>query len=105
MKAWRGPHNGRVCGLDRGQTVHLERLKQHNGGPTELAALPTNGGDIVVIMKPEPECSVGEISDDRSQPSHRDENQLSDTTEVSLPPGRRYCVDTTLQTRIRERGA
>ena len=63
MKAWRGLHKaahvlqeGGVYLLDTGQKLHHELLKPHNGGPSELAALPTDNGDLAVIVDPEPEC-------------------------------------------------
>ena len=112
MKAWRGPHkvvhvlqDGRVYILDSGQKVHFERLKPHHGGPTEFVALPAGSGEVVVVMDPEPEHSAEEILDDCSQPSYREEEPLSEASNVSLPSGRRHWMDTRLRTRMRAGGS
>ena len=51
IRAWFGPHKvaqllqeGRVYILDSTQKVPFERLKSHNGGPTECVTVPTNNG-------------------------------------------------------------
>ena len=112
MKAWRGPHkvvhvlqDGRVCILDSGQKVHFERLKPHHDGPTEFVALPAGSGEVVVVMDPEPEHSAEEILDNCSQPSYREEEPLSEASNVSLPSRRRHWMDTRLRTRMRARGS
>ena len=73
MRAWRGPHkvvhvlqDGRVYILDSGQKVLFERLKPHQGGHTEFVELPSESGEVVVFMDPEPEHSAEEIRDDCS---------------------------------------
>ena len=60
LKAWRGPRKiaqalkeGRVYVLGTGLKVHSQRLKQHIGGPTEIAAMSTNDGNLAVIMDPQ----------------------------------------------------
>ena len=106
MRAWRGPHKvarvlqeGRVYILDTGQKVHFERLKPHHSGPTEWATVPTNNGVVAIIM--DPEQSLEEIADDASQPSYREEEPLSEASDVSSPPRRRHCMDTRLRARMR----
>ena len=112
MRAWRGPHkvvhvlqDGRVYILDPGQKVHFERLKPHHGGPTEFVALPSGSDEVVVVMDPEPEHSAEEIRDDCSQPSYREEEPLSEASDVSLPSRRRHWMDTRLRTRMRAGGS
>ena len=112
MKAWRGPHkvvhvlqDGRVYILDSGQKVHFEGLKPHHGGPTEFVALPAGSGEVVVVMDPEPEHSAEEILDDCSQPWYREEEPLSEASNVSLPSRRRHWMDTRLRTRMRAGGS
>ena len=112
MKAWRGTHKvaqvlqeGRVHVLDNGLKVHFERLKAHHNGPTEWATMPLNDGDVAVIVDPEPERSAEEIPDDCSQPSYREEEPLSEATNVSSPPRQSHWMDTRLRTRIREGGS
>ena len=111
MRAWRGPHkvvhvlqDGRVYILDSGQNVHFEQLKPHHGGPTEFVALPSGSGEVVVVMDPEPEHSAEEIQDDCSRPSFREEEPLSEASDVSLPSRRRHWMDTRLRTRMRAGG-
>ena len=105
MRAWQGPHkvvhvlqDGCVYILDSGQKVHFERLKPHHGGPTEFVALPSGSGEVVVVMDPEPEHSAEEIRDDCSQPSYREEEPLSEASDVSLPSRRRHWMNTRLRT-------
>ena len=111
-KAWRGPHkvvhvlqDGRVYILDSGQKVHYERLKPHHGGPTEFVALSAGSGEVVVVVDPEPEHSAKEILDDCSEPSYREEEPLSEASNVSLPSGRRHWMDTRLRARMRAGGS
>ena len=112
MRDWRGPHkvvhvlqDGRVYILDSGQKVHFEQLKPHHGGPTEFVALPSGSGEVVVVMDPEPEHSAEEIRDDCSQPSYREEEPLSEASDVSLTSRRRHWMDTRLRTRMRAGGS
>ena len=93
MRAWRGPHKiarvlqeGRVFVLDTGQKKHFERLKPHNSGPTEWATIPTSNGDVAVIMDPEPEHSLEEVSDDALQRSYSEEEPISEASNNSLYP-------------------
>ena len=111
MKAWRGPHkvaywlqDARVYILDSGQKLHIERLIPHHGGPTEFVALSAGSGEVVVVMDLEPEHSAEEILDDCSQPSYREEELLSEASDVSLPSKRRHWMDTSLRTWIRAGG-
>ena len=90
MRAWRGPHkivqvfqDGRVYVLDTGQKVHFER-------PLELAAAPADSGEVVVLMDPEPERSVDVVEDDKSLPSYKSEQLLSEASDASLPSRRRH---------------
>ena len=108
MKAWRGPHkvvhglqDGRVYILHSGQKVHFERFQPHLGGPTEFVALSAGSGEVVVVMDPEPEHSAEEILDDCSQPSYREEEPLSEASDVSLPSRRRQWMDTRLRPKMR----
>ena len=59
-----------------------------------------NSGVIAVIVDQEAERSIEEIPDDRSQPSYRDEELMSDASEASLPSGRHHWMDTRLRTRL-----
>ena len=77
MRAWRGPHKvarvqeeGLLYILDSVQKVHSERLKPYNTGPTKWATIPTNYGDVAVILDQEPEQSLEEGPDHASQPSY-----------------------------------
>ena len=112
MRAWRGPHkvvqvfqDGRVYLLDTGQKVHFERLKPHNSGPLELAAAHADSGEVVVLMDPEPERSVDVVDDDKSLPSYKTEQLLSEASDVSLPSRRRHWMDTRLRTKLRAGGS
>ena len=112
MRAWRGPlkvvqvfQDGRVYVLDTGQKVHFERLKQHHSDPLELAAAPADSGEVVVLMDPEPERSVDVVEDDKSLPSYRSEQLLSEASDVSLPSRRRHWMDTRLRTKLRAGGS
>ena len=108
MRAWRGPHkivqvfqDGRVYVLDTGQKVHFERLKQHNSGPLELAAAHADSGEVVVLIDPDSERSVDVVDDDKSLPSYKSEQLLSEASDVSLPSRRRHWMDTRLRTKLR----
>ena len=112
MRAWRGPHkvvqvfqDGRVYVLDTGQKVHFERLKPHHSGPLELAAAPADSGEVVVLMDPEPERSVDVVEDDKSLPSYKSEQLLSEASDVSLLSRRRHWMDTRLRTKLRAGGS
>ena len=112
MRAWRGPHkivqvfqDGRVYVLDTGQKVHFERLKPHHSGPLELAAAPTDSGEIVVLMDPEPERSIDVVDDDKSLPSYKSEQLLSEASDASLPSRKRQWMDTRLRTKLRAGGS
>ena len=111
MRAWRGPHKvvqvfqeGRVYVLDTGQKVHFERLKPHHSGPLELAAAQADSGEIVVLMDPDPEHSIDVIDDDKSQPSYKTEQLLSEASDVSLPSRKRHWMDTRSRTKLRAGG-
>ena len=112
MRAWRGPHKivqafqeGRVYVLDTGQKVHFERLKPHNSGPLELATAQADSGEIVVLMDPDPERSVEAVDDDKSQPSYKTEQLLSEASDVSLPSRKQHWMDTRLRTKLRAGGS
>ena len=112
MRVWRGPHraahnlqDGRVYSLDTGQKVHLDRLKPHHHGPTELITTPLDTGEIVVVMDPEPEPSVEAINDDLFQPSFRSEQLLSEASNVIFSSRRRPWIDTRLRTKLRAGGS
>ena len=112
MRAWRGPHkivqvfqDGRVYVLVTGQKLHFERLKPHNNGPLELAATHADSGEVVVLMDPEPERSVDVVDDDKSLPSYKSEQLLSEASDVSLPSRRRHWMDTRLRTKLRAGGS
>ena len=112
MRAWRGPHkvvhvlqDGRVYVLDTGQKVHFERLKPHQGSALGFAAIPTDGGDIAILMDPEPELSADVISDDISQVSYKTEPRLSEASDVSLPSRKRHWMDTRLRATLRAGGS
>ena len=101
MRAWRGPHkvvqvfqDGRVYVLDTGQKVHFERLEPHQRGPLELAAAHADNGEVVVLMDPEPERSVDVVDDDKSLPSYKTEQLISEASDVSLPSHRRHWMGT-----------
>ena len=112
MRAWRGPRkvvqvfqDGRVYVLDTGQKVHFERLKPHHSGPLELAAAPADSGEVVVLMDPEPERSVDVVEDDKSLPSYKSEQLLSEASNASLPSHKRHWMDTRLHTKLRAGGS
>ena len=112
MRAWRGTHkivqvfqDGRVYVLDTGQKVHFERLKPHHSGPLELAAAPADSGQIVVLMDPEPERSIDVVDDDKSLPSYKSEQLLSEASDASLPSRKRHWMDTRLRTKLRAGGS
>ena len=112
MRAWRGPHKivqvfqeGRVYVLDTGQKVHFERLKPHNSGPLELATAQADSGEIVVLMDPDPERSIEAVDDDKSQPSYKTEQLLSEASDVSLPSRKQHWMDTRLRTKLRAGGS
>ena len=112
MRAWRGPHkvvqvfqDGRVYVLDTGQKVHFERLKPHHSGPLELAAAQADSGEIVVLMDPDPERSIDVVDDDKSQPSYKTEQLLSEASDASLPSRKHHWMDTRLRTKLRAGGS
>ena len=112
MRAWRGPHKvvqvfqeGRVYVLDTGQKVHFERLKPHHSGPLELATAQADSGEIVVLMDPDPERSIDVVDDDKSQPSYKTEQLLSEASDVSLPSRKHHWMDTRLRTKLRAGGS
>ena len=113
MRAWRGPHKvvqvfqeGRVYVLlDTGQKVHFERLKPHHSGPLEFAAAHADSGEIVVLMDPDPERSIDVFDDDKSQPSYKTEQLLSEASDVSLPSRKHHWMDTRLRTKLRAGGS
>ena len=112
MRAWRGPHKivqvfqeGRVYALDTGQKVHFERLKPHNSGPLELATAQADSGEIVVLMDPDPERSIEAVDDDKSQPSYKTKQLLSEASDVSLPSRKQHWMDTRLRTKLRTGGS
>ena len=112
MRAWRGPHKvvqvfqeGRVYVLDTGQKVHFERLKPHHSRPLELAAAQADSGEIVVLMDPDPERSIDVVDDDKSQPSYKTEQLLSEASDVSLPSHKHHWMDTRLRTKLRAGGS
>ena len=112
MRAWRGPHKvvqvfqeGRVYVLDTGQKVHFERLKPHHSGPLELATAQVDSGEIVVLMDPDPERSTDVVDDDKSQPSYKTEQLLSEASDVSLPSRNHHWMDTRLRTKLRAGGS
>ena len=95
IRAFRGPHKiarvlqeGRVYFLDTEQKEHFERLKPHNSGPTEWSTIPTNKGNVAVIMDTEPEQSLEEFPDDASQPSYREEEPKSEASNNPYLPGK-----------------
>ena len=111
MRAWRAPHKvvhvfqeSRVYVLDSGQKVHFERPKQHHSGPLEFATAQAVGGDIEVLMDPDPERSVDAIDDDMSQPSYKTEQLLLEASDASLPSRRRHWMETRLHSKLRARG-
>ena len=105
MKAWCGPHKvaqvHRKDGYMSWTTVHSERLKPHNNGPTDWVTTPTSDGDIAAIMNQS--SSQKKTPDDCSQPSYQEEEFLSE--DVSAPPRQRHGKDTRLRTRVREGGS
>ena len=112
MRAWRGPHkvvqvfqDGRVYVLDTGQKVHFERLKPHHSGPFELAAAQADNGEIVVLMDPDPERFIDVVDDDKSQPSYKTEQLLSEASDASLPSRKHHWMDTRLRTKLRAGGS
>ena len=112
MRALRGPHkivqvfqDGRVYVLDTGQKVQFERFKPHHSGPLELTATHADSGEVVVLMDPEPERSVDVVDDDKSLPSYKSEQLLSEASDVSLPSRKRYWMDTRLRAKLRAGGS
>ena len=111
MRAWRGPHkvvqvfqDARVYILDTGQKVHFERLKLHQSGPLEFVATQAVEGDIEVLMDPDPEHPV-DVINDMSQPSYKNEQLLSEASDVSLPSRGRHRMDTRLRSKLRAGGS
>ena len=76
--------------MGNGLKVHFERLKPHKNGHTEWTTTRTNDGDVAIIMDLESDLSAEEILDDCSQPSYREEEFLTEATDVSAPPQRRH---------------
>ena len=108
MRARRGPHKvahvfqeGRVYVLDTEQKVHFERLKPHQSGPLEFATSQADGGDIEVLMDPDPEPSVDAIDDDMFPAL----GLLSEASDASLPSRRRHRLDTRLRSKFRAGGS
>ena len=91
--------------LDTGQKVHFERLKPHHSGPLELAAAQADSGEIVVLMDPDPERSIDVVDDDKSQPSYKTEQLLSEASDASLPSRKHHWMDTRLRTKLRAGGS
>ena len=56
-------------------------------------------------MDPEPERSVDVVDDDKSLPSYKSEQLLSEASDVSLPSRRRHWMDTRLRTKLRAGGS
>ena len=90
--------------LDTGQKVHFERLKPHHSGPLEFAAAQADSGEIVVLMDPDPERSI-DVVDDKSQPSYKTEQLLSEASDVSLLSRKHHWMDTRLRTKLRAGGS
>ena len=67
--------------------------------------MPTNNGDVAVILDPEPEQSLEEMFDDASQPAYREEELFSEARNTSLHPSQRHRMDTRLCTRMRVGGS
>ena len=112
MRAWRGSHkivqvfqDGRVYVLDTGQKLHFERLKSYQSGPLEFATAQTDGGDIEVLMDPEPEHSIDAIDDNMSQPSFVTEQLLSDASDLPLPSRGRHWMNTRSRSKLRAGGS
>ena len=112
MRAWRGPHkvvqvfqDGRVYVLDTGQKVHFERLKPHHSGPLELAAAHADSGEVVLLMDSEPDRSVDVVDDNKSLPSYKTEQLLSEASDASLPSQRHHWMDTRLRTKLHAGGS
>ena len=97
---------GRSClRAGHGPKVHFERLKPHHSGPLELAAAPADSGEVVVLMDPEPERSVDVVDDDKSLPSCKSKQLLSEASDASLPSRKRHWMDTRLRTKLRAGGS
>ena len=96
---------GRVYVLDTGQKVHFERLKPHHSGPLELAAAHADSGEVVVLMDPEPDRSVDVVDDNKSLPSYKTEQLLSEASDEYLPSQRHHWMDTRLRTKLRAGGS
>ena len=105
MRAWRGPHKVVQVFQSTGQKVHFERLKPHHSGPLELAAAQADSGEIVVLMDPDPERSIDVVDDDKSQPSYKTEQLLSEASDVSLHSRKHHWMDTRLRTKLRSGGS
>ena len=79
--------------------------KPRHSGLLELAAAHADSGEVVVLMDPEPERSVNVVDDDKSLPSYKSEQLLSEASDVSLPSRRRHWMDTRLRTKLRAGGS
>ena len=96
--------DGPVYVLDTGQKVHFESLKPHHSGPLELAAAHADSGEVVVLMDPEPDRSVDVVDDNKSLPSYKTEQLLSEASDESLPSQRHHWMDTRSRTKLRAGG-
>ena len=67
--------------------------------------MPTNKGDLAVILERKSERSLGKVPDDLSQPSYRQEEPLSEARNISLPSRRWHWMDTRPRTRMRAGGS
>ena len=56
-------------------------------------------------MDPEPERSVDVVEDDKSLPSYKSEQLLSEASDASLPSHKRHWMDTRLRTKLRAGGS
>ena len=112
MRAWRDPHkvvqvfqDGCVYVLDTGQKVHFERLKPQHSGPLELDAAHADSGEVVVLMDSEPDRSVDVVDDNKSLPSYKTEQLLSEASDESLLSQRHHWMNTRLRTKLRAGGS
>ena len=91
------------CPCTTGRPGLNPRLRTKNA----LRAAETSSyGEVVVPERdPEPERSAGEIVDYCSQPSYREEEPLSEVSNVPLPSKKCHWMDTRLRTRMRAGGS
>ena len=59
----------------------------------------------MVLMDPDPERSIDVVDDDKSQPSYKTEQLLSEASDVSLPSRKHHWMDTRLRTKLRAGGS